>query len=102
MQRYDQFFRTRLSLAANGSHNACGNRSSGWPSGFDGQYVERTGLVVQRRRAREGIPERPKEVHSNGGGFVNQLQQGLAFNCIGVDMMQKEGPRDRVLSLIHI
>jgi hypothetical protein len=58
--------------------------------------VERTGLVVQRRRARESIPERPKEVHSNCGRFVNQLQEGLAFNRIRVDMVQEKGPRDRL------
>jgi hypothetical protein len=63
---------------------------------FDGQYAERTGLVVQCRRARERFPERPKEVHSNRGRFVNQLQQGLAFSRIRVDMVQEKGRRDRL------
>jgi hypothetical protein len=58
--------------------------------------VERTGLVVQGRRARESIPERPKQVHSNCGRFVNQLQEGLAFNRIRVDMVQEKGRRNRL------
>jgi hypothetical protein len=58
--------------------------------------VERTGLVVQRRRARASIPERPKQVHSNCGRFVNQLQEGFPFNRIRVDMVQEKGRRDRL------
>jgi hypothetical protein len=58
--------------------------------------VKRAGFVVQRRRARESIPERPKEVHPNCSLFVNQLQQGLAFNRVRVNVMQEKRRRDRL------
>jgi hypothetical protein len=58
--------------------------------------MEGTGLAVQRRRTRASIPERPKEVHSNCGPFVNQLQENPAFNRIGMDMVQEKGRGDRL------
>ncbi|HWK09546.1 MAG TPA: hypothetical protein VNR64_05825 [Vicinamibacterales bacterium] len=62
---------------------------------FDRHDEEATGLVVQRRRARQRIYERSKEVDSNGGRFVNELQQRLTFNRIRVDMVEKERRGDR-------
>jgi hypothetical protein len=62
---------------------------------FAGQYMGRTGLVVQRRRARHGIPGRSKKVHTYCRRFVNQLQKSFTFSRIRVDMMQKKGRRDR-------
>jgi len=58
--------------------------------------MDPTGFVVQRRRARQGIPERSKEIHPNRRCFVNELQESLAFNRIRVNMMQKKGRRDRL------
>jgi hypothetical protein len=62
---------------------------------FDGQYVERTGLVVKRRRPRESIPKRSEEVHPNCSRFVNQLQQGSTVSHIWVNVVQKKGRRNR-------
>ena len=56
------------------SKGAAHQRSCPGHQVFDRQYVERAGLMAKRRRAREGIPERSKEVHPNRGRFVNQLQ----------------------------
>ena len=63
---------------------------------FEGEYVKLFGFVVQRRRARESVRERAKEVHPNCVLLVNQLQQGLAVSGIRVDVMQGKGRRERL------